>query len=102
MRDLLEDITFLKTHSLRRDGTIRGYHTRRVASLMARVLLLYGMTPVAQLIGTTLTQGPLHDSEVMQRIKEAIREADAMFATPGHPVMWPDTGFIELSTGLVF
>ena len=29
-------------------------------------------------------------------------EADVVFSTPGHPVMRPDTGFIELSAGLVF
>ena len=45
MRDLLEAISFLKTHGLRRAGVIRGYHMRTVASLMAHVLLLYGMTP---------------------------------------------------------
>ena len=49
-----------------------------------------------------LAQGLLHDSEVMQHIKEATREADAVFLIPGHPVMQPNTGFIELPTGLVF
>ena len=38
----------------------------------------------------------------MQRIKEAMGEADAMFLIPWHPVMWPDMGFIELPVGLVF
>ena len=47
MCDLLEAITFLKTHSLRGASVIGGYHTRRVAPLMARVLPLYGMTPGA-------------------------------------------------------
>ena len=44
MHDLLEAITFLKTHGLRRASVIRGYHARRVAPLMARALLLYRMT----------------------------------------------------------
>ena len=44
----------------------------------------------------------LHDSEVTQRIKEAMGEADVMFPTPRHPVMRPDAGFIELPAGLVF
>ena len=65
MCDLLKAITFLKTHGLRMAGVIGGYHERRVAPLMAHVLPLYGMTPDAQLIGTTLAQGLLHDSEVM-------------------------------------
>ena len=47
MRDLFEAITFLKTHGLHGANIIGGYHSRRVAPLMARVLLLYGMTPSA-------------------------------------------------------
>ena len=47
MRDLLEAITFLKTRGLRGAGIIGGYHARRVAPLMARVLPLYRMTPGA-------------------------------------------------------
>ena len=102
MRDLLEAIAFLNTHGLRGSSVIGGYQVRRVASLMARVLSLYGMTPGVQLIRTTLAQGLLHDSEVTQRFKEATGEADAMFPIPGHPMMRPDVGFIELSMGLVF
>ena len=74
---------------------------RRVAPLMALVLPLYGMTPGVQLIGTTLALGLLRDSKVTQCIKEAMREADAVFLIPGHPMMRSDTGFIELSMGLV-
>ena len=44
----------------------------------------------------------LRNSEVVQRIKEATGEADAVFPIPGHPVMRPDMGFIELPAGLVF
>ena len=45
MCDLLKVIMFLKTHGLRRASVIGGYHARREALLMARVLPLYGMTP---------------------------------------------------------
>ena len=38
----------------------------------------------------------------MQCIKKPTGEADAVFLIPGHPMMWPDTGFIELLVGLVF
>ena len=69
---------------------------------MAHVLLLYGMMPDAQLIGTTLAQGLLNDSKVMQRIKEALGEADVVFLILRHPVMRLGTDFIELPTGLVF
>ena len=44
MHDLLEAIVFLKTHGLCGAGVIGGYHARRVAPLMARILSLYGMT----------------------------------------------------------
>ena len=43
-----------------------------------------------------LAQGPLHDSEVAQHIKEETDEFNAMFLILGHPVMWPKPGFIEL------
>ena len=60
------------------------------------------MTLGAQLIRTMLAQGLLHDSEVAQRIKEAMGEGDAVFPISGHPMMRPDAGFIELPVGLVF
>jgi len=47
MHELLEAIVFLKTHDLREASIIGGYHARRVAPLMARVLPLYRMTPGA-------------------------------------------------------
>ena len=31
-----------------------------------------------------------------------MEESDAVFSIPGHPVMWPDAGFIELPVGLGF
>ena len=69
---------------------------------MARILLLYGMMLGAQLIRTMLAQGPFYYSEVAQCIKEATGEADAVFLISRHPVMWSDTGFIELPVRLVF
>ena len=102
MCDLLEAIAFLKTHGLCGASIIKGYHTRRVASLMSCVLPLYRMMLGTQLVGTTLAQWLLHDSEVAQRIKEATGEANAMFLISGHPMMRLDMGFIELPMGLVF
>ena len=65
MHDLLKAIVFLKTHDLHGAGVIGGYHARRVAPLMVLVLPLHWMTPSALLVGTTLAQGLLHDSEVV-------------------------------------
>jgi hypothetical protein len=44
-RDHLAAIVRLKQHGLKGTGVIGAYHTRRVAPLMARALLLYGMMP---------------------------------------------------------
>ena len=52
MHDLLEAIALLNTHGLCGAGIIGGYHTRRVAPLMACDLPLYGMMPGAQFIRT--------------------------------------------------
>ena len=38
----------------------------------------------------------------MQRIKEAMGEVDVVFPILGHPMMWPNVGFIELPVGLTF
>ena len=47
MHDILDAIVFLKSHGLRGADVIGAYHARRVTSLMARALPLYGMTPNA-------------------------------------------------------
>jgi hypothetical protein len=53
--DLLKAIALLKHHDLHATGIIGAYHARRVAPLMARVLPLHQMTPVASLEGTMLS-----------------------------------------------
>ena len=65
LHDLVDAIVLLKNHGLRGAGVIEAYNVRRVAPLMAHTLPLYRMTPGVQLDGTMLSQGPLHDSEVM-------------------------------------
>ena len=50
----------------------------------------------------TLTQGLLHNNKVVQCVKEATGEANAMFLISGHPMMRLNAGFIELPVGLVF
>ena len=47
LRDLLDAIAFLKDYDLRGVSVIGAYNTRRVASLMAHVLPLYGIMPGA-------------------------------------------------------
>ena len=42
MCDILDAITFLRSHGLRGANVIRAYHARRVAPLMACALPLYG------------------------------------------------------------
>ena len=48
------------------------YHARRVAPLMTRALPLYAMAPEASFDGTVLVEGALPNSEIAQRIKEAM------------------------------
>ena len=94
MHDILDAITFLKSHGLRGASVIGAYHMRRVAPLMARTLSLYRMTPGAQLDGMVLAQGLLNDNNVTQHIKEATEESDAKFPILGHPAMRPNVGFV--------
>ena len=75
---------------------------RRVAPLKVHALPLFRMMPVVELGGTVLAQGPLRNSEIVQRIKEATDESNAVFPILGHPVMRPESGFIELPVDLGF
>ena len=89
-------------------GIIGAYHTRRVAPLMWRALPLHMMAPGASLDGTTLAEGALSPSEVVQRIKEAMEPLkdnvgvvlDFVYPVPGHPAMWPEPGFIDFVSSL--
>jgi hypothetical protein len=101
LRDLLDAIALLKSNDLRGVGVIGAYRVRRVALLMACALSLYEMVPSAQLDGTVLALGELHD-EVTQRIKEAMEESDVGFPILGHPSMWPDMGFIDMASSFWF
>ena len=84
-------------------GIIRAYHVRRVAPLMSHALPLYLMAPGASLDGTTLVDGALSPSKVVQRIKEAMEPPwddtgailDFVYPVPGHPPMRPEPGYID-------
>jgi hypothetical protein len=56
------------------------------------------MVPGVRLEGMVLDQGLLRDSEIQQCIQEALDELDAIFPVKGHPVIRPDTGFIDLGS----
>ena len=65
-------------------------------------LQLYAMAPEASFDGTTLTEGVLPNSEIAQRIKEAMEPswdgAGAplifIYPVPGHPPMRSEPGHI--------
>jgi hypothetical protein len=65
---------------------------------MAHALTLYKMTPDAPLKGMVLAKGPYHNSDIEQRIREVTDVLDDTFRfpIPGHPMMRPDAGFIDL------
>ena len=89
-------------------GIISAYHTQRVAPLMSRALPLYLMVPKASLDGTALVDGALAPSKVAQRIKEAMEPLwdgigaalDFVYPVPGHPLMWPEPGYIDFVSSL--
>ena len=72
IRDHIAAIHILKENVLKGSGVIRAYHARRVASLMTCALPLYAMAPEASFDGTALAEGVLPNSEITQRIKEAM------------------------------
>jgi hypothetical protein len=63
--DHLATIKILKEGSAKGIGVIRAYHARWVAPLMAHVLLMHQMFPIAPLEGTVLAEGPLANLEIM-------------------------------------
>ena len=62
---------------------------------MMRALPLYAMAPEASFDGTTLAKGTLPNSEITQRIKEAMEPSwdntgaplDFIYPVSGHPTM---------------
>ena len=93
---MLGAIWHLKGRGLSSVGVIIAYHTRGVAPIMVRGLTLHEMGPTMSSVGSALAEMVPGDSEVRQRIREAIEGQDPENPVPGHPVMCPDTGYIEM------
>ena len=72
MRDILEAIASLRSRGLHGADVNGAYHARSVALLMAHALPLFGMMPVVELGGMVLAQGLLHNSMIVQLIKEVM------------------------------
>ena len=102
IRDHIIAIHILKESGRKGSGIIVAYHARRVAPLMMRVHPLYAMTPEASFDGTVLVEGALPNSEIAQRIKEAMEPSrddagaplDFVFPVPRHPPMWLEPGHV--------
>ena len=75
---------------------------------MMRALPLYAMAPEASFDGTVLAKGALPNSEITQRIKEAMEPScddasaplDFIYLVSGHPPMRPEPGFIDFISSL--
>ena len=69
---------------------------------MTCALFLYMMAPKASFDGTALTEGTLPNSEITQRIKEAMEPScddasaplDFIYLVSGHPPMRPEPGHV--------
>ena len=69
---------------------------------MKRALLLYAMAPEASFDGTALAEGMLPNSEIAQRIKEAMEPLrddmsstlDFIYSMSRHPPMRPELGHV--------
>ena len=69
---------------------------------MMRALPLYVMAPEASFDETVLTEGALPNSEIVQRIKEAMELSwedagaplDFVYPMLGHPPMWSEPGHV--------
>lgn len=97
-------VRFLRNHDIKGGGVIGAYHARRVAQLMERKLPLFKMVAGASLEGMVLVEGGLPNSEIAQRIKDAlgvVKESvgaflDFVYLILRHPPMRPNRGFLEL------
>jgi hypothetical protein len=89
-------ITHLMAHGLHGAIIIGAYHSRRMASLMAHTLPLFGMAAGVQLEGTALAQGILWNSKIQHRIREALEEPNMTFLVEDHLLMRPNTGLVDL------
>jgi len=91
---------------LKGSGVIGAYHTRRVVPLMMRALPLYAMALEASYDGTVLAERMLPNSEIAQRIKEAMEpswdDAGALlnfiYPVPGHPPMQLEPGYVVFAS----
>ena len=69
---------------------------------MTRAIPLYVMAPEASFDRTALAEGALPNSEIAQRIKEAMEPSrddagtplDFVYPVPGHPLMRPEPGHV--------
>ena len=102
IRDHIAAIHILKENGLKGSGVIGSNHVRRVAPLMTHVLPLYTMAPEVSFDGTALAEGTLPNSEITQRIKEAMEPLwdnagaalNFVYLVPGHPLMRLEPGYI--------
>ena len=70
--------------------------------MIMRALPLYAMAPKASFDGTVLAKGALPNSEITQRIKEAMEPTcddasaplDFIYLVSGHPPMRPEPGHV--------
>lgn len=69
-------------------------HWQRVLPLMARALPLHAMGPSQPWVGTAMSDELPTREEVVDRLREALSSAEAVFPVPDCPQMRPRAGFM--------
>ena len=99
---ILNALRTLKEIGLSGAGVIGAYHARRLAPLMAREYLMYQMVPAISLDDTAKAGERLKDSEIQQRIREALDTWDGQYPIAGHPAMLPEPSAMVFVSELIF
>ncbi|KAG2612080.1 hypothetical protein PVAP13_4KG244210 [Panicum virgatum] len=93
---MLAAVLRLRAAGLTGSGVVGAYHTRRVVPVMARPFALFEMVPCIELVGCVVLREPIRNSEVCQRLREAL-EAPLPYPDPRQPAKLPEPGAIIFS-----
>jgi hypothetical protein len=94
LQPLLKALEGLRKGGLTAAGVIAAIHRRRVLPLTERRLLLWEMTPEADLEGSRMSSDPLPVDDLHRRVAVTLGKPDA--GALSQPLMCPDRGCVSL------